>query len=190
MMIKRIVVTVLLVLPLVSCGEGNFSPTGVQEYDGPFRFASDAPTTDSAAVYVTRMAGNTRKMTLVVRANNVLRATAFVFDLGLDTTGVAVDSVVFGDFFQPTTPVVARLAPAPDEPDHWIGVLSMADLSTGVSGSGTLVTIYVERTTDQPLKSKLRLRAGATRVYGQNAKAESVAFYGGTIVYQPLPTTP
>ncbi len=189
-MMKRIVVTMLLALPLVSCGEGNFSPTGVQEYDGPFRFTSDAPPTDSAAVYVTRMAGTTRKMTLVIRAENMTRATAFVFDMGLDTTGVAVDSVVFGDFFQPTTPMLARLAAAPDEPDHWIGVLSMTDLSTGISGSGTLATIYLERTTDQPIENELRLEAGPTRVYGPGGAPESVAFYGGTVVYQPLPTTP
>ncbi len=189
-MTKRIVVTMLLALPLLSCGEGNFSPTGVQQFDGPFRFSADAPPTDSAAVYVMQTAGTTRTMTLVIRGTNLLRATGFVFDIAMDTTGLSIDSVAFGDFFQPATPLVARFAPAPDEPGHWIGVLSMTDLATGISGSGTLATVYLQRTTDLPLKSDVRMKAGPTRVYGQAGAPETVAFYGGSIVYEPIPAAP
>lgn len=189
-MTKRIALTLLLALPLVSCGEGNFSPTGVQQFDGPFRFMADAPPTDSAAIYIMQTAGTTQSMTLVIRGTHLLRATGFVFDIAMDTTGLSIDSVAFGDFFQPATPVVARFAAAPDEPGHWIGVLSMTDLATGISGSGTLATVYLQRTTDVPLKSEVHMKAGPTRVYGQAGVPESVAFYGGSIVYEPLPATP
>ncbi|HKJ92495.1 MAG TPA: hypothetical protein VJ957_04960, partial [Longimicrobiales bacterium] len=101
-----------------------------------------------------------------------------------------IDSVTFGDFFQPTTPVLARFAPAPDEPGHWIGVLTMTDLSAGISGSGTLATLYLERTTDRTLESPVKLEEGATRMYGPGAVVEPVAFYGGSIIYEPVATGP
>lgn len=174
-----------LALATAACGE--LEPLEPASTEAPFRFFGAAA--DGPGVFLTEVAVTDTTVRIQLRARKVERLTAVAFELSMGEAVAVIDTAFVGDFFQPQTPVVFQLAGSPQDPLRWLGVVSMTDYATDVSGGGLLASLVVRRVTDEPFDVRLAFDTATTRLYGPAGQPMTGAAVGGRLVYDPTTTT-
>ena len=174
-----------LSLGVSACGE--LEPFEPGSPEAPFRFFGAAA--DGPGVFLTEVAVTDTTVEIQLRAREVERLTAVAFELSLGEAVAGIDTAAEGDFFQPGNPVVFELAGSPQDPLRWLGVVSMADYSSDVSGGGLLASLVVRRLTDEPFDVRLAFDTATTRLYGPAGQPMTGQAVGGRLVYDPATGT-
>ena len=163
----------------VACAE--FEPFEPVRSDAPLRFFGSAA--DGATIFLTEVAVTDTTVRVDLRARDVERLTAVAFELAMEESVAVIDSAAVGDFFQPQTPTVFELVPVPGEDAGWVGVVSLDDFSSDVSGGGVLASLVLRRTTDQPFDVRVAFDSAATRLYGEGGDPTAGRAVGGRLVF-------
>lgn len=170
----------------LSCVEGPFEPWEPTRDDRVLRFLAGEATSQPSigltpAPFVTDTA-----LDVDIRLREAPRVAAFAFELIVDGTTAELAALREGTFFIPADRVtLLEFAPAPDEPQRWIGLVALDSLTPGVGGSGVLGTLRVRRTSGLAFETAIRFEPERSIAYDEAGEPLTLGFAPGRLVHSP-----
>lgn len=183
---RRVPVLAAVALAGLSCVEGPFEPWEPTRDDRVLRFlAGDAASQPSIGLTPGAFVTDTA-VDVDIRLREAPRVAAFAFEIIVDGGGAEVAALREGTFFLPADRVtLLEFAPAPDEPQRWIGLVALDSLTPGVGGSGVLGTLRVRRTSNLAFETPLRFEPDRSIAYDDAGEPLTISFAPGRLVHSP-----
>jgi hypothetical protein len=188
--VRRLIATLVAVATLgTSCVEGPFEPFAPERDQPPLRFVGGAAP-NTPFVFLAGVVQNDSIVRLDVRLRNAPRVSAIVFELALEGNVAVIDSILPGTFFSPVSQVpLVNAAVSPDDSTRWIGVATVPNLSTVSAGSGTIATLVVRRTRQQPFDIAVAFDSTTSRAYGADGLPVVMNWTRGRLIHVPRTAT-
>lgn len=168
-----------------SCIEGPFEPFSPERDQPPLRFVGGAAPLEPF-VWLAPVARTDTTVRLEIRLRNAPRVSALVFELSLEADVARIDSIIPGGYFAPLgqQPLV-NMSVAPDDPRHWIGLVTLPTLTNASAGTGTLATVVVRRTATEAFDIGIGFDTTTSRAFGPGGIPVLMNWTRGRLIQVP-----